>query len=316
MVASPGSVLLGGVRAALDAAEGADGVVENVAQDDAGPRLALRQVVVELRRNLLHLRKVPPGDVGKVVVLVVVADVVGEHVERAVVGVRLGLAVHDVVLGDEVSGGGMYAARKEGRQQEVPHHLEPAQIDHGGVECKLNDPVDDKPFVDGNEIWLYDHWPQRVGKDLAEHEQRFLDSVLDVRPSGGGNEPALDCCWDVCVDPVLALVAMVRHVIFFESNAIREYDGPIRYHSTQLVQSVILESEEMGKLVDRQEQRVVCGGTHDIDCSQIPWPAPILSPHCHKDLQSHRSSNAVLSEGLRAEELLNFRVRLENFDLP
>jgi len=56
MVASPGSVLLGGVRAALDAAEGADGVVENVAQDDAGPRLALRQVVVELRRNLLHLQ--------------------------------------------------------------------------------------------------------------------------------------------------------------------------------------------------------------------------------------------------------------------
>jgi len=44
------------LRVALDPAEGGDAVVENIPEDDTWPRLALRQVVVILGRNLAHLR--------------------------------------------------------------------------------------------------------------------------------------------------------------------------------------------------------------------------------------------------------------------
>ena len=47
---------LGLARRGLDAREGRDVVVEDVLDDDPRPRLALRQVVVEFRRDLAHLR--------------------------------------------------------------------------------------------------------------------------------------------------------------------------------------------------------------------------------------------------------------------
>ena len=69
----------------LDAAVWADRVVKDVAQDDTRPRLALRQAVVELWRNLPHLRQIGPGDIWEVVVLIVVAHVVTKDVEPSIV---------------------------------------------------------------------------------------------------------------------------------------------------------------------------------------------------------------------------------------
>merc|ERR1719331_3732834 len=78
--------------------------IENVPPEDSGPGRALRQVVVPLRRDGLHLRKAGARDVREIVVLVVVPDVVSEEVQRAVVGVRLRTVRH-IVLRDEVPGG-------------------------------------------------------------------------------------------------------------------------------------------------------------------------------------------------------------------
>merc|ERR1711948_73391 len=71
----------------LDTAEGGDAVVENVPEDDSYPRLALWQVIVEFRRNLAHLGQARPRNVGEVVVLVVVAHVVRQHVQWTIVRV-------------------------------------------------------------------------------------------------------------------------------------------------------------------------------------------------------------------------------------
>ena len=132
---------LGLARRGLDAREGRDVVVEDVLDDDPRPRLALRQVVVEFRRDLAHLRdraachlpayhtarlpmgihpdpalcacgagrdlgQVAPRDVGEVVVLVVEPNIVRNIVERTVVGIRLCLALRHIVLRNEVACGG------------------------------------------------------------------------------------------------------------------------------------------------------------------------------------------------------------------
>ena len=67
----------------LDAREGRDGVVEDVAQHRARPRVAPRQRIIEFGRDLRHQRQAAPGH-ARVVVLAVVASV-RQGVQGAVV---------------------------------------------------------------------------------------------------------------------------------------------------------------------------------------------------------------------------------------
>jgi hypothetical protein len=137
---------------------------------NARPRLVLRQRVVKLARKLPQRRQPSPGDGGEIVVLVVVADVVGEDVERAVVGPGfLVVAVEEVVFsnlrrgeeGQKWREGGK--GRGEGRtnevtsarvqaschvtaQEEVKHRVPTEVLHDEGVEGELGDEVPDDPL--------------------------------------------------------------------------------------------------------------------------------------------------------------------------
>merc|ERR1719379_2800575 len=74
-------VLLAPLGVALHAAVGPHAVVGEVGPDGLGPAAVRPQRFVELRGNLAHLRQAVARDLREVVVLVVVADVVGDGVQ-------------------------------------------------------------------------------------------------------------------------------------------------------------------------------------------------------------------------------------------
>ena len=72
---------------ALHTAPRADVLIEDESPDDPGPAAVAGEGFVEIGGDAVEGVEFRPGDGGKVVVFVVEADVVGEDVERAVVGV-------------------------------------------------------------------------------------------------------------------------------------------------------------------------------------------------------------------------------------
>ena len=70
--------------------------------------------------------------------LVVVTDIEGDHVEGAVVRVRLEALVKHVVLGDEVAGNGVQAHGHQGPAQHVEQHFAACNKEK---KCKSNNPT-------------------------------------------------------------------------------------------------------------------------------------------------------------------------------
>ena len=79
----------------------------------------LGEVVVKFRRDPFDLGQPRTGDVGKVVVLHVVADVEGDVVPGSVVGVGLVSSVEHVVLGNEVCRHGVDPQAEDGANQQI-----------------------------------------------------------------------------------------------------------------------------------------------------------------------------------------------------
>jgi hypothetical protein len=132
------------------------------------------------------------------VVLVVQADVVGEPVERAVVGEGLGdgdLVLRvlllrgdglvDVVLGDEVAGERVQAAGEEGGEEQVEQGAARAgEVKEGGVEADLGGDVEgvdlgDRDAVDG-------HGPDGVEEDLEGAEEGLAEDGVEEEGLEGG----------------------------------------------------------------------------------------------------------------------------------
>ena len=77
----------------------------------------IRQILVELGRDLAHLRQASVGDVGKVVVLHVIANVEEDAIEGTVVAVRRFVSVvEEIVLRYEVTSQWVEAHAEKGAQ--------------------------------------------------------------------------------------------------------------------------------------------------------------------------------------------------------
>mmetsp|Transcript_69452 Transcript_69452/g.175065 ORF Transcript_69452/g.175065 Transcript_69452/m.175065 type:complete len:262 (-) Transcript_69452:381-1166(-) len=219
----------------LDAAERRDAIVEDVTVDDSDPRLALWQVIVELRSNLTHLGQVRPSNVGEVVVLVVVAHVVREHVQWTIVRVSLCDTLHDVVLSQEVPGSWVNGARKESAEEEVEEHLWSKEVSHQAVECQLDGPIQCKPASEWDKVGFCQAWPQSICKDLAEHEDCLAERVVNIAERAVCDKLPLQKGWDICVPMDIPLVPMVVHVVRLKCDAIRDADWQVRDHGDELI---------------------------------------------------------------------------------
>lgn len=121
----------------------------------------MRQVVVKLVRDTMELGQTRPRHAGEVVMFaatsaraqsieraLVIADIVGERVERTVVGEGLVAArgrVEDVVLGDEVGRAGVETAGEEGAEDEVGEGPPAEQLVDAEAECELDSKVERDP---------------------------------------------------------------------------------------------------------------------------------------------------------------------------
>lgn len=146
-------------------------------------------------------------------VLIMQTDIVGEEVQRAVVRERFrhravgkrvlgggGLALEDVVLGDEVASAGMQGAREEGGEDQVEEGLRRAELDEGVVEQHLRCDVDD---VDAGERHLEDEdGADGVEEDLEGAEEGFAKDRVE--------EYGFNGCGQVGIKPVDAERFVVR----------------------------------------------------------------------------------------------------------
>eukprot|EP00419_Tripos_fusus_P012102 CAMPEP_0172665208 /NCGR_PEP_ID=MMETSP1074-20121228/7099_1 /TAXON_ID=2916 /ORGANISM="Ceratium fusus, Strain PA161109" /LENGTH=97 /DNA_ID=CAMNT_0013481481 /DNA_START=319 /DNA_END=612 /DNA_ORIENTATION=+ len=95
------------------------------------------------------------------------------------------------MLCEEVACGGMYGARKERREQKVEHDLGAKPSYHDAIESELDHPVSSYPPVLWYKLRLCQHGAERVCKDLAEHEHRLPEGVIDFAHCGVRDEVAL-----------------------------------------------------------------------------------------------------------------------------
>lgn len=132
-------------------------------------------------------------------VFIVVADIICEHVQRAVVAVCLGdrhaivrvlglrgNCLVDVVLGNEVTCGGVQAAGEEGREEEVEERLPGiGGLDEDRVESELYGEVHEMHPGEGH--LEHAHGPDGIEEDLEGAEEGFAKNrVKDDCFEGSG----------------------------------------------------------------------------------------------------------------------------------
>jgi hypothetical protein len=176
----------------LDTASHADILVQDELPDNVDPAVVARQILVKLLCHLPHGGQTSPWDGGKVVVLVVQTDVVGEPVQWAVVGeglrdgdVVLGVALLgsdalvDVVLGDEVACERVQATGEEAGQEEIENWLDRRAREEveGQVEGKLHNDVE---VVDPGVLNSVDgHGANGVEEDLEGAEESLAKDRVE-----------------------------------------------------------------------------------------------------------------------------------------
>lgn len=183
----------------LDAAGHAHVGIQDESPQHIDPAVVSRQRRIELVRNRPQLRQPCPRHGGEVVVLIVVAHVVCEYVQRAVVAVCLGdrhaivrvLGLRgdglvDVVLGNEVACSRVQATGEEGRKEEVEKRLPGiGDFNEDSVEDELNGEVDEMHPGEGH--LENTHGPDGVEEDLEGAKEGFAkDRIKDNCFEGGG----------------------------------------------------------------------------------------------------------------------------------
>eukprot|EP00754_Rhynchopus_humris_P014920 Rhum_TRINITY_DN14420_c26_g1::Rhum_TRINITY_DN14420_c26_g1_i1::g.89568::m.89568 len=233
--------------------------------DGTRPRRRLRQVVVELRRNLAHLGQTRPRDVREVMVLVVVAHVEGQVVQGAVVRVRLRPVDELKVLRQEVPRHRVQAAREERAEQEVEERQRAPQLDDGHHRGHLHAPVEQRPRGDLRRV--HEHGTKGVEENLEDAEEELREGVLeDKRLHPRGN---------VSVEAVVALVAVVLHVVPVEGRGVGDADGDVGDARKELVAPRALHGQHVHDLVDGKEEGVVDCAAHDVRGGEEGCPAPV-----------------------------------------
>jgi len=111
--------------------------------EDLEPRGVVGQVVVELGSDAPHLRQTVVRNVWEIVVLDVIAKIINEEIQRAVVAAgRLALR-EEIVLWDKVASQRVQPQSKRGPTQKVHEGPDAEEVVDQHVETDLDEEVDD-----------------------------------------------------------------------------------------------------------------------------------------------------------------------------
>merc|ERR1740133_559344 len=192
------------------AAEARHVIHHNIVVNSARPRFGRFKVVVEFGSNLLKLRKSRAGDVQEVVVFVVVADVEGKPVQRAVIGVGFLTGGEDVVLRDEMTSDRVDGSSKERRHAPVVERSHAEVHKDKIVESELGNPVAHQVF--GWRELFHTHGSEGIESDLHHYPDGFANFA--------GKESCFGPDRHVTVNTVGSLVRVVVKMVFSECGTI------------------------------------------------------------------------------------------------
>ena len=213
-----------------------DPLIQNKIPQHTHPTAVARQVLVELAGRIVQRVQPRPRHGGEVVVLVVEADVVGQDVQGAVVGVglvwlggcreggggcvggrgallrggelrrRQRRALEDVVLGDEMAGAGVQAPREEGAEDEVAKCAAAHGLDDCVVEGYLRGDVEEVQLRDG----------ELVDEHGAEGVEDYLEGAEEGLPQDGVEEYGFEGGWEIGVEAVDAEGLVVGEMVWLD----------------------------------------------------------------------------------------------------
>ena len=207
------------------AAEARHVIHHNIVVNGSRPRFGCFKVVVEFGSNLLKLRKSRSGDVQEVVVFVVVADVEGKPVQRAVIGVGFLTGGEDVVLRDEMTSDRVDGSSKERRHAPVVERSHAEVHKDKIVESELGQPVAHQ--VLGWRELFHTHRSEGIESDLHHHP--------DCLANFAGKKSCFGPDWHVRVNSISPLVRVVIKMVFSKSSTVRQDDRQVAKIAQQLV---------------------------------------------------------------------------------
>lgn len=284
---------------ALDTAKGSDRGVGDVSVNDTRPRLASGEVVVELGSDLADLGEAGPGDLGEVVVFVVVSDVKGEVVEGSVVRVGLVSLDKGVVLRDEVSSHGVETKTEEGSDEEVGKGLPSPVVDHEVVKGELDGLVNKLPLGRG----------LGVGEERAESVEGGLEEAPEgLLPGVVLEEVDLPHGRDISVDNISSLVLMVLHVVLDKRNTRGDSGDEVSKDGEKLVVHDSVEAEVVGELVNGKLKRVVHSASVAVGYEDEHRPRGSTSPVGGDHLSDENENHEGESFDLGSEEVADLWV--------
>ena len=279
-------------------------LVEDEVPDNLDPGRVVGEVVVVLGGQALDLGQARVGDVGEVVVLVVVAHVEEDKVERAVVGVRGLPPAEQVVLRDEVAGQRVQPQPQQGPGHQVHQRLQAEGGEDDVVEGELADEVDQLPARDG------------LGALVEGTES--VDERVDGQPDHLGQrvpeEVGLQAGGDVHVVHLLSQVAVVVGVVLLVGDGHGDGDRQVAPDAQHPVHppAPVPVGQVVSDLVDGAAQGVVEHAAKAVGQDEEVDPGDVLDEPADDDLGDDLGGDDVGDAGVVAHELLDLRVLAED----
>lgn len=150
-------------------------------------------------------------------VLIVVAYVESEQIQRSIVRVSLMALEEHVVLGNKVSRDGMKAHSQHRASQHVKQRLGTQQPIEKNVECKLYNGISDLQLTDG------------FGIDAQRPDciKQWLKNNPNELAKASAEEPALKIGRNVHIHTIPTQIAVVVEVVALEGGRVRQTNGQV-----------------------------------------------------------------------------------------
>ena len=240
--------------AALDAVARRHVLVHQKVVQHLGPALVKVELVVEFGREVAQLADARPRDVGKVVVLDVVAGVVAEHVHDAIVRVRLLDGAKDVVLGQKVARERVERAGEDHAHAHVEERAKAEKVPHDKVKAKLGGKV--YKVVEFHLGRADRHRAKRVEEDLEGAEEELGEKVVE--------QHAFELRGEIDIVAGDALEAVVIAVVVAEGDRHGEDQREVGDKADPAIEAMLGEGEVVANLVDGERQRVIRNGADSV----------------------------------------------------
>lgn len=231
---------------------------------------------------------------GEVVVLIVVAHIEGEKVERAVVGIGLVALEEHVMLSDEVARDRVKAHAQHGAGQHVDHRLGAPQPVEGKVEGELDGHVGQLQLRDG--LGVDAEWADGIEEWLQNDPEELADARAE--------EPTLKVSGDVHIDAVATQVAVVVQVVALEGGRVGQANGQVGKHGEPAVElgPVVAKGRVVGDLVDGQRHGVVDATAKYVSPEEHPLPFQVLHEVERQKLNPHHHAYDPLQTMVRTHQ--------------